>query len=44
MKIELDELDEPISREAIRRTLKKIGLDLTAATTGVSQTNVTQNL
>ena len=44
MKIELDELDEPISREAIRRTLKKIGLDLTAATAGVSQTNVTQNL
>ena len=31
-------LDEPISREAIRRTLKKTGLDLTAATTGVSQT------
>lgn len=32
-------LDEPISREAIRRTLKKTGLDLTAATTGVSQAN-----
>lgn len=31
-------LDEPISREAIRRTLKKTGLDLTAATTGVSRT------
>lgn len=31
-------LDEPISREAIRRTLKKTGLDLTAVTTGVSQT------
>lgn len=30
-------LDEPISREAIRRTLKKIGLDLTAATTGAFQ-------
>ena len=31
-------LDEPISREAIRRTLKKNGLDLTAVTTGASQT------
>ena len=31
-------LDEPISREAIRRTLKKTGLDLTAVTTGASQT------
>ena len=31
-------LDEPISREAIRRALKKTGLDLTAVTTGVSQT------
>ena len=31
-------LDEPISREAIRRTLKKTGLDLTKMTTGVSQT------
>ena len=31
-------LDEPISREAIRRALKKTGLDLTAMTTGVSQT------
>ena len=29
-------LDEPISREAIRRTLKKTGLDLTAVTTGAS--------
>ena len=29
-------LDEPISREAIRRTLKKTGLSLTAATTGAS--------
>lgn len=31
-------LDEPISREAIRRTLKKTGLDLTKMTTGASQT------
>jgi transposase len=31
------ELEEPISREAIRRTLKKTGLDLTAVTTGISQ-------
>lgn len=31
-------LDEPISREAIRRTLKKTNLDLTAATTGVCRT------
>ena len=30
-------LDEPISREAIRRALKKTGLSLTGATTGVSQ-------
>lgn len=30
-------LDEPISRETIRRTLKKTGLDLTAVTTGASQ-------
>lgn len=29
-------LDEPISREAIRRALKKTGLNLTGATTGVS--------
>ena len=29
-------LDEPISREAIRRALKKTGLSLTGATTGVS--------
>ena len=36
-------LDEPISREAIRRTLKKTGLDLTAANTGVSQTKEIQN-
>lgn len=31
------ELEEPISREAIRRTLKKTGLDLTATTIGVSR-------
>ena len=37
------EFDEPISREAIRRTLKKTGLDLTAANTGASQTKQTQN-
>lgn len=30
------ELDEPISRETIRRSLKKNSLDLTAMTTGVS--------
>ena len=36
-------LDEPISREAIRRTLKKTGLDLTKMTTGVSQTKQTLN-
>ena len=38
------ELDEPISREAIRRSLKKTNFDLTAATTGVSQIEQTQNL
>ena len=38
------EFDEPISRETIRRTLKKIGLDLTAASTGASQTGPMQNL
>lgn len=36
-------LDEPISREAIRRTLKKNNFDLTAATTGASQRKKTQN-
>ena len=36
-------LDEPISREAIRRTLKKTGLDLTKLTTGVFQTKQTLN-
>ena len=30
-------LDEPISREAIRRALKKTDLDLTAATIGASR-------
>ena len=30
-------LDEPISRETIRRTLKKTGLDLIAVTTGASR-------
>lgn len=30
------ELDEPVSREAIRRSLKKTNFDLTAAITGVS--------
>lgn len=38
------ELDEPVSRETIRRTLKKTGLDLTAASTGASQAKQTQNL
>lgn len=38
------EFDEPVSREAIRRTLKKTGLDLTAANTGVFQTKQMQNL
>ena len=36
-------LDEPVSRETIRRVLKKTGLDLTAATTGASRTKRTQN-
>ncbi len=35
-------LDEPISREAIRRTLKKMNLDLTAAITGASQAGRTR--
>lgn len=30
-------LDEPIGRETIRRTLKKTGLSLTAATIGASR-------
>ena len=37
-------LDEPISRETIRKTLKKTGLDLIVANIGVSQTKMTQNL
>ena len=36
-------LDEPISREAIRRTLKKIGLNLTELSTGVSQKKQIRN-
>ena len=35
--------DEPISREAIRRTLKKIGLNLTELSTGVSQQKQIRN-
>ena len=38
------EFDEPVSRETIRRTLKKTGLDLTAVSTGVSQVRQMQNL
>ena len=38
------ELDTPISREAIRRALKKTNFDLTFQSTGVSQTKKTQNL
>lgn len=38
------EFDEPVSRETIRRTLKKTGLDLTAVSTGASQTRPMQNL
>ena len=38
------EFEEPVSREAIRRTLKKNGLDLTAASTGASQTRQTPSL
>lgn len=38
------ELDEPVSRETIRRTLKKTSLDLTAANTGVCRTKQMQNL
>lgn len=38
------EFEEPVSREAIRRTLKKTGLDLTAASTGASQTRQTPSL
>ena len=38
------EFDEPVSRETIRRTLKKTTLDLTAANTGVSQIKRMRNL
>lgn len=37
-------LDEPVSRETIRRTLKKTNYDLTAATTGVCRPKPTPNL
>lgn len=36
-------LDEPISRETIRRTLKKTGLNLTELSTGVSQQKQIRN-
>lgn len=36
-------LDEPISREAIRRALKKTGLDLTKVSIGVSRRKQIQN-
>jgi len=36
-------LDEPISREAIRRVLKKTHFDLTGANTGASQARQMQN-
>lgn len=38
------EFEEPVSREAIRRSLKKTGLDLTGVNTGVSQAKRTQSL
>lgn len=38
------EFDEPVSRETIRRTLKKTSLDLIAANTGASQTRQMPNL
>lgn len=38
------EFDDPVSRETIRRTLKKTSLDLTAASTGASQRKQMQNL
>lgn len=37
------EFEEPVSRESIRRTLKKTGLDLTGASTGASQARQTQS-
>ena len=36
-------LDTPVSREAIRRALKKTDFDLTSQSTGVSQTKKIQN-
>lgn len=36
-------LDEPVSRETIRRTLKKTNFDLTAVTTGVFHPKKTRN-
>ena len=36
-------LDEPVSRETIRRTLKKTKFDLTAVTTGASRQKPTRN-
>ncbi len=38
------ELETPVSRETIRRVLKKTNFALTAATTGVSHQKKTQNL
>lgn len=38
------ELEEPISREAIRRSLKKTGLDLTVVNTGACRLQTIQNL
>lgn len=37
-------LDEPVSRETIRRTLKKTNFDLTAVTTGAFHPKKTRNL
>lgn len=37
------ELETPVSRETIRRVLKKMNLDLTAMTTGVSRQKKMQN-
>lgn len=38
------ELETPVSRETIRRVLKKTNFDLTATTTGASRQKKTQNL
>lgn len=38
------ELETPVSRETIRRILKKTNFDLTATTTGASRPKKTQNL